>query len=118
MRAGLELVLERPRKKGPHANPSIIEVPLGTCRFVEIQDGWITAWGGNEEMPVELWIFSADDIEGVYAWPVDGRAIEHDNWEWNGTRLNILSAKERLCETDYMAGQICMLPEGHEGSHR
>jgi len=36
--------------------------------------------------------------------------------EWIG--IETVSDLLRPCGTDYMAGQICMLREGHEGSHR
>lgn len=121
MRAELELILEgavtnHERLNSMHSNP-VQEVSLGTCRFVEAQNGWITAWGGDDEMPVETWIFETDG-DGARAWPVDGRDIVSDNWEWEAKRLSIMPAKEAICGQDYMAGQICMLPKGHEGSHR
>jgi hypothetical protein len=92
MVGGLRLVLEDARKG--YGTRGLEEVDLGACRFVEVQGGWITAWGGEDEMPVELWLFSFDEVgESVYAWPADGD-IEKSNWVWVARRLNILSQKE------------------------
>lgn len=91
----LELILEGARRSSSDPRPGFtIEKSLGFCRFVEMQGGWVTAWGGDDEMPVELWLFSFDDIgESVYAWPANGD-IEKGNWEWSAGRLNILPQEE------------------------
>jgi len=37
--------------------------------------------------------------------------------EWIGLEV-VAELLQGVCGQDYMAGQICMLPDGHEGSHR
>ena len=48
--------------------------------------------------------------------PPWGVAIECE--ECNVVLLDFDEGDEPPCGLDFMSGQICMLPKGHEGSHR
>lgn len=64
-------------------------------RFCEYRSDWLTAWGGDEEMPVELWAFECTEGGTLYGdqvrgWRIDGKDIEPDNFDIEGYRVSIL----------------------------
>lgn len=71
------------------------EIDLGLVDFVEVQDGYVTAFrkphNDEDEMAEDVWLFETDAVDqATIAWPIDGRDITENSWEYKAHRLNIM----------------------------